>query len=200
MNDETLNQTNTPMKDNSIYLDKQKNLNNNSLFNNVVSPISNKTQQATSLAFSQIMSSESKNQSILLDKDKLFESFLLFQKFMDMNQQISTVQNISQKSINNEQEKIKQDCTQEQINTEGEQRENKEGTKNINNYDDIPIKPKHSDFIELVEKTLANDSSAVNQTENSRPVKKIVKPTYYKKEIKISKPSKNEKKYTYYMG
>ena len=28
MNDETLNQTNTPMKDNSIYLDKQKNLNN----------------------------------------------------------------------------------------------------------------------------------------------------------------------------
>ena len=152
MNDETLNQTNTPMKDNSIYLDKQKNLNNNSLFNNVVSPISNKTQQATSLAFSQIMSSESKNQSILLDKDKLFESFLLFQKFMDMNQQISTVQNISQKSINNEQEKIKQDCTQEQINTEGEQRENKEGTKNINNYDDIPIKPKHSDFIELVEK------------------------------------------------
>ena len=61
MNDETLNQTNTPMKDNSIYLDKQKNLNNNSLFNNVVSPISNKTQQATSLAFSQIMSSESNN-------------------------------------------------------------------------------------------------------------------------------------------
>ena len=201
MNDETPNQNNTPMKDNSIYLDKQKNLNNNSLFNNIVSPISNKTQQATSLAFSQIMSSESKNQSILLDKDKLFESFLLFQKFMDMNQLIPTVQNPSPKNKNNEVEKRKEidfSHTQEHIDTEGAQGENKEGTKNIKNYDDIPIKPKHSDFMELVEKTLANDSSAINPTENSRPVKKIVKPTYYKKEIKISKPSKNEKKYTYY--
>lgn len=203
MNDEIINQTNTPIKDNSINLDNQKKLNNNSLFNNVVSPISNKTQQATSLAFSQIMSSDSKNQSFLFDKDKLFESFLLFQKFMNMNQQISTILNKSNiQTPNNKdtieaQEKIKQ-IDFEHYNTEGSQKENKEGTNNVHNYDEIPIKPTHSDFMELVEKTLANDNSAVKEIETNKPVKKIVKPTYYKKEIKISKPSKNEKKYSYY--
>ena len=51
-------------------------------------------------------------------------------------------------------------------------------------------------FIELLEKTLANEKE--EDIIRNPPKKKIIKQEYKKKQINISKPSKNDKKYTYY--
>ena len=67
------------------------------------------------------------------------------------------------------------------------------------NYDDIPIKPLNTNFMELLEQQLANEpESQINNNNPSQPKKKIVKTVHNKKVINVSKPSKNDKKYTYY--
>ena len=65
-----------------------------------------------------------------------------------------------------------------------------------NSYDDIPIKPSNSNFMELLEKNLATDTTV--PLDQSQPKKKVIKTQHVKKVVNVSKPSKNEKKYTYY--
>ena len=65
-----------------------------------------------------------------------------------------------------------------------------------NSYDDIPIKPSNSNFMELLEKNLATDTTV--PLDQSQPKKKVIKTQHIKKVVNVSKPSKNEKKYTYY--
>jgi hypothetical protein len=63
-------------------------------------------------------------------------------------------------------------------------------------FDELPIKPATNNFLDLLEKNLANDNVA--DTSN-KEVKKIVKKPRFKKIINISTPLPNEaKKYKYY--
>ena len=89
---------------------------------------------------------------------------------------------------------------------------NKEEQNNIikpNNYDEIPIKISNTNFLEMVEKKLASDGNALSngiQNDNNNnfnsnddnPKRKIVKSQRNKKILNISKPSKKDKKYSYY--
>ena len=189
-----------------------------------------------------------------MDKEKLFETFLLFQNFINMNQNSNTHPSNMQSPINdnstyegkenivhnlnsNFQEKINQvelheenqDNHKEQNdsnnnnlcnsterfktesnvnennnnninnnidspnrqNNEIESHEKKEGektettqVKSTNNYDDIQIKPANVNFMELVEKSLANDANNyTNNPTNSTTKKKIIKPSYHQKRI-----------------
>ena len=244
-----IDNTSTPIKQSqNSPIEPQSNevnndINSNYLYDNVISPIGIKTQpslkeqQAASLAFSQMMSSNTKNnQTLPMDKEKLFETFLLFQNFINMNQQNtnnSTVLQQNNESNVNVQEKINQvelehknennniGNTSERIKTESninnennnsnpiekkiedeeedKKEEEQKPVKQTNNYDDIPIKPTSTNFMELVEKSLANDNTVYNNDNISPVKKKIVKTAYHqKKKINVSKPSKNDKKYTYY--
>ena len=118
-----IDNTSTPIKQSqNSPIDPQSNevnndINSNYLYDNVISPIGIKTQpslkeqQAASLAFSQMMSSNAKNQTLPMDKEKLFETFLLFQNFINMNQQNtnnSTMLQQNNESNVNVQEKINQ--------------------------------------------------------------------------------------------
>ena len=241
-----IDNTSTPIKQSqNSPIDPQSNevnndINSNYLYDNVISPIGIKTQpslkeqQAASLAFSQMMSSNAKNQTLPMDKEKLFETFLLFQNFINMNQQntnnstmlqqnnesnVNVQEKINQielehknenNNIGNISERIKTESNinnennnsnpiEKKIEEEDKKEEEQKPVKQTNNYDDIPIKPTSTNFMELVEKSLANDNTVYNN-ENISPVKKkIVKTAYHqKKKINISKPSKNDKKYTYY--
>ena len=78
------------------------------------------------------------NKSLSLDKEKLFESFLLFTNFINMN-----------KSLSNKANNNKTCVVENSIKEEND----------IKNYDEIPIKPLNVNFIELVEKSIANDNS-----------------------------------------
>lgn len=280
--DENINIT-TPNKPSQISVNKNSEPPNeinktNQMYNNISTPISMKSQpslqeqQAASLAFSQMLSNNSKNQALPMDKEKLFETFLLFQNFINMNQNSNTHPSNMQSPINDNstyegkenivhnlnshfQEKINQvelheenqdnhkehnDSNNNNLcnsterfktesnvnennnnnnninnnidspnrqNNEIESHEKKEGEKTettqvkiTNNYDDIQIKPANVNFMELVEKSLANDANNyTNNPTNSTTKKKIIKPSYHQKRIlNISKPSKNDKKYSYY--
>ena len=85
------------------------------------------------------------NKSLSLDKEKLFESFLLFTNFINMN-----------KSLSNKANKNKTCVVENSIKEEND----------IKNYDEIPIKPLNVSFIELVEKSIANDNS-LNKDEST---------------------------------
>ena len=68
------------------------------------------------------------------------------------------------------------------------------------NFDDIPITPSNGDFLALLEKNLENEKNNPDAYKASdKPVRKFTPTKVVKKEIKISKPSKDEiKKYKYY--
>lgn len=72
---------------------------------------------------------------VIIDKDKLYETFLLFQNFLQTMNQNKDIQNVN-KSNNYSQ---------------------------IKNYDDIPIKTTNQNFIDLVEKNLATEGEYVNK-------------------------------------
>ena len=128
-----------------------------------------------------------------MDKEQLFETFMLFQNFININ---NNIQNETKRHINDELER--QLTTKYTMNKSPKQEEKIEFVqpKNIRNYDDRPIKSTNSNFIELLEKTLANEKE--EDIIRNPPKKKIIKQEYKKKQINISKPSKNDKKYTYY--
>lgn len=73
---------------------------------------------------------------VIIDKDKLYETFLLFQNFLQTMNQNKDIQNVN-KSNNYSQ---------------------------IKNYDDIPIKTTNQNFIDLVEKNLATEGEYVNKS------------------------------------
>ena len=223
-----IDNTSTPIKQSqNSPIDPQSNevnndINSNYLYDNVISPIGIKTQpslkeqQAASLAFSQMMSSNAKNQTLPMDKEKLFETFLLFQNFINMNQQntnnstmlqqnnesnVNVQEKINQielehknenNNIGNISERIKTESNinnennnsnpiEKKIEEEDKKEEEQKPVKQTNNYDDIPIKPTSTNFMELVEKSLANDNTVYNN-ENISPVKKkIVKTAYHQK-------------------
>ena len=91
--------------------------------------------------------------SILIDKDKLYETFVLFQSFL---------QNRSVNLSNNNQV--------------------------TNNYDDIPIKINNTSFIELVEKSLANEPESMKSS-----VRKSVRPPLPKNKTLATQISKSER-------
>ena len=91
--------------------------------------------------------------SILIDKDKLYETFVLFQSFL---------QNRSVNLSNNNQV--------------------------TNNYDDIPIKINNTSFIELVEKSLANEPESMKSS-----VRKSVRPPLQKNKTLATQISKSER-------
>jgi len=101
-----------------------------------------------------MMENHPNNKNLSMDKEKLFETFMLFQNFININ---NNIQNENKRQLNNE--------VEHQIKTKyimnkspKEEKENKfTSTKKIN-YDDRPIKTSNTNFMELLEKTLSNDS------------------------------------------
>lgn len=108
------------------------------------------------------------NISIGIDRDKLYETFVLFHNFMNMTQdnhinpnswtdstnkkQINLQNKIDQISINKSQE----------LNNQNEDKNQTEVAQNVSpinkkNYDDIPIKSTNENFIDLVERNLLID-------------------------------------------
>lgn len=84
-----------------------------------------------------------------------------------------------------------------------------ENTSKIENFDDIPIKSSHTNFLELFEKNLAaeegnipgtinNDETSSNNNESKKAAVARRNNSRFKKEIKVSIPSKETKKYKYY--
>ena len=138
------------------------------------SPITDSLQHKTKTQKTE----KSINKSLSLDKEKLFESFLLFTNFISMNR------SMNKKASNNNKTCVIENSIKEE--------------NEIKNYDEIPIKPLNVDFIELVEKSIANDNS-INKDEVTTNKKKIInKRPLHKKIINVSKPSKKDKKYSYY--
>lgn len=80
-------------------------------------------------------SQQNPTSSAIIDKDKLYETFLLFQNFLQTINQNKEAQNVN-KSNNYSQ---------------------------IKNYDDIPIKTTNQNFIDLVEKNLASEGEYFNK-------------------------------------
>ena len=219
---------------NNIEKDEEKNINSNlsSGLTKVSNTIEQNNQEEDSIISPRIIKNFKNNeenttniienktvQNIFIDKDQLYETFLLFQNFMHSNQNnssrtymsSSTKQNKTESSltINNEfdtyrnNNKIKEMGINKKISEINIEKNNnliENNNKNeikINNIDDIPIKPSNTNFEELLEKNLANE-----KYEESKNIikKKIIKPhkEIKKKIISISKPSKNDKKYSYY--
>ena len=119
--------------------------------------------------------------SLNIDKDSLFKSFILFQNFLSMNNQ-NNLQNLQNKkeelsprklspNLKNESNKNTISDKEEKIKTNSnEKNENNKIVVNKNAYDEIPIKPSGYNFMELVEKTLAkeeNSSSMSNENNNN---------------------------------
>ena len=160
-------------------------------------------------------------QNFYIDKEQLYETFLLFQNFMNSNYNTTRIFNSSSKkenkienndielNNNNAQNKMKEEkektldsnedkseLNKEMINKNNNNESANNLNKNlINNFDEIPIKPSNTNFEELLEINLANEKY---EEPKSPPKKKIIKKEIKKKVISISKPSKNDKKYTYY--
>ena len=129
---------------------------------------------------------------INIDKEQLYQSFILFQKFLSMNKNMGNI--TTEKNINNSNNKVENESNMKALNikSDDDSKNNysakKEDTKfeegnnklisensgrnknaNIIAYDEIPIKPSGYNFIELLEKTLANEkneSKNENQKEN----------------------------------
>ena len=75
---------------------------------------------------------------------------------------------------------------------------NIENITKTQNVDDIPIKPKSNNFLELLEQNLA-DSNTVYNIDNSNNDKVVIKHERFKKVVNVSKPETNStKKYKYY--
>ena len=100
-----------------------------------------------------MMKNHPNNKNLSMDKEKLFETFMLFQNFININ---NNIQNENKRQLNNEVEhQIKTKYIMNK-SPKGE-KENLPPPKKIN-YDDRPIKTSNTNFMELLEKTLSNDS------------------------------------------
>ena len=159
-----------------------------------------------------------------LDKDQLFQSFLLFQNFLSMNpnlikdnknienlkneeKEIKTNENILKNSklneskilndsknnteednkIENENKSIQNENKPTQntnTNTNTNEKRNDNKNVNINIYDEIPIKPSGYNFMELLEKTLANEENNKNENVNNYNNKNQKVRHFNKKNIK----------------
>ena len=141
-----------------------------------------------------MMENHPNNKNLSMDKEKLFETFMLFQNFININ---NNIQNEHKRIINDELEKQIKTKYNKSKSTNEEKEIEISKPKKIN-YDDRPIKTSNTNFMELLEKTLANEKE--EDYYKNPPKKKIIRQTYEnkKKQINISKPSKNDKKYTYY--
>ena len=117
--------------------------------------------------------------SINIDKEQLFKSFLLFQKFLTNNQNIikenKTIdKNNNEKIIENKEISLKNKNSKKLENIKFNKEENKEkNMKDINNqthiqkFDEIPIKSTGYNFEELLEKTLAKEENIKKEDKNS---------------------------------
>jgi hypothetical protein len=134
---------------------------------------------------------ENKNKTIInMDKDQLFKSFLLFQDFLSKNQNLINENNIKKENIN----EIKQVLTHNNIKNDNymnkliEEKERKsedikerkeQSLNDINNnnntsiqlYDEIPIKSTGYNFVELLEKSLANEETIKEKDKNKLNIK-----------------------------
>lgn len=254
MNEE--NQSNYLLKNQLEENDKNESLSPIKSLNNT-NPQLFTEEKGVSYAFTQMLNNNQSNipLPVSMDRNQLFETFLLFQKFININsvppQNTQPNQfNISKsldKSVNEEKEnnvteghkdKVEPNAldtiiinkesgnhfTDNQSDGSRNNATNKisqnnsnivrqgvlvlsEGMNQIktfnnssnNNYDEMPIKTSNANFIELVEKSLANAQSD-NMQMNQNAKRKITKPVSYhaKKTLQVSKPSKTEKKYFYY--
>ena len=180
--------------------------------------------------FKELLLNQKVNKNLSMDQENLFETFVLFQNFMNMNKNkkdsfsinkfnfadskiddtinennnIKEDNNINESNIN-ENNINKSNLNDTKIKENESEKDNlsiiynKNIKKNLKNYDDIPIKSSNSNFLELLEKTLANEKNELNKY-NSTPKKKIIKVNseVKKRQIQLSKPSKKDKKYSYY--
>ena len=204
---------------------------NNNLNNEPSTP--EKSSNIDSNLFSQLVDKTPQLQST--DKNKLFETFLMFQNFITLsnNSQPQPNHNYHNEDsnktplpqltspINNEQNNDDNNIVTEPLEKKellflsSEKNEEEHITpQKTNNYDEIPIKISNTNFLEMVEKKLANEKQyntigvVDSNLENDDNIlindgspnhkRKIIKAQRNKKIINISKPSKNDKKYTYY--
>lgn len=138
------------------------------------------------------------NISIGIDKDKLYETFILFHNFMYKTQETNHEPHpwyestIKKKTML--QEKIDQISISKSqvINFHSEEKNPTEVTKSSlsaiskRNYDDIPIKSTNGNFIDLVEKNLLIDKPDENSDNNTN--KKIIKKAKTKEKMTRSTP------------
>ena len=181
--------------------------------------------------FKELVLNQKGNKNLSMDQENLFETFVLFQNFINMNK-MNNKDSFSINKLNfgdskiddtiNENNNIKEEININESNINQNNKSNLNDTKiqeneseknnfnsiynnnntskkNLKNYDDIPIKTSNSNFLELLEKTLANEKNELNNY-NSTPKKKIIKVNseIKKRQIQLSKPSKKDKKYSYY--
>ena len=148
--------------------------------------------------------------AINIDKDQLFQSFLLFQDFITKNPNIikdnKIMDNIKKEEIEEMKEILSQSydnknkiednskISEEEINKEQNTVETNNNISNIKLYDDIPIKSAGYNFVELLEKSLAKEEiiKQKDKTKNSLDIKKNQNITENSKEKADSK-STNEK-------
>ena len=135
-----------------------------------------------------------------LNRDELFEKFMMFQNYLQ-NQTPITVNNNPQPiqnnltlstSNNSEGSKNKEEKEPEQDH-EDKQTEPQTQPKS---FDDIPIQPKAKNFYELLETNLANEPDDIPQPSNKKAIK--YEPRRRRTDmIQISAPNE-QKKYKYY--
>ena len=204
---------------------------NNNLINEPSTP--EKPSNFDSDLFSHLVDKTPQLQST--DKNKLFETFLMFQNFMTLsnNSQPQPNHNYHNEDSNktplpqlaspiiNEQNNNDNNIVTEPLEKKellflsSEKKEEEHITpQKTSNYDEIPIKISNTNFLEMVEKKLANEKqyntigvvdsnveneeNIINNDGSPNHKRKIVKTQRNKKIINVSKPSKNDKKYTYY--
>jgi hypothetical protein len=204
---------------------------NNNLIHEPSTP--EKPSNFDSNLFSQLVDKTPQLQST--DKNKLFETFLMFQNFMTLsnNSQPQPNRNYhNEDSIKTPLPQLTSPIINEQNNNDNnivteplekkellflssEKKEEEHITpQKASNYDEIPIKISNTNFLEMVEKKLANEKqyntigvvdsnvenedNILNNDGSTNHKRKIVKTQRNKKIINVSKPSKNDKKYTYY--
>ncbi len=188
--------------DNSDLNSNNKNeiKNNNSDKLNCLNDLNDKNYLQKQKEFNKLLLNQKGNKNLSLDQKNLFETFVLFQNFINMNkmnkQDLNPIKKLNFEDNNIEKEENKKKINEKENENENESESPKQ-RKKINNYDEIPIKP--SNFLELLEKTLANEKEEQNFN-NTIPKKKVIKVNSdnKKKQILLSKPSKKEKKYSYY--
>ena len=139
--------------------------------------------------------------TINMDKDQLFQSFLLFQDFISKNPNIinesKIIETIKKEEVNEVKENISQknDGIRNNIKLKEEKNDKNKSTSVINNnssiklYDEIPIKSTGYNFVELLEKSLANEES-IKQKDKTN-INSNTK--YNKNKIEDSKEIENSK-------
>ena len=142
--------------------------------------------------------------SLNIDKESLFKSFVLFQNLLSMNNQ-NNFQNLQNKkeefpskttqpnqenennknTISDKEEKLKTNSNEDNNN-------NNKIPINKNAYDEIPIKPCEYNFMELLEKTLAQEENSTMMTNENNNNNNLRKSKINLKKITTTKKIKDE--------